>query len=362
MAEEIYEQLVEALMKRGGAIPPVKCKEFYALVEELFTNEQAEVAVNMPMGPVSAEQIARETGIPIKEIEPLLEKMADQGLLFSRKKDGVTLYTMLQLVPGISEYQFMRGGTTERDKKLAMLFEKMHHVTWGAPEAEKNRPTFPFSRVITIEENISSGTTVHPYDKVSEYIKGADYIAQGTCFCRHQAELLGNPCDKPKDTCLTFGPTAQYVDERGIGRLVSKEEAMDILDRSEKAGLVHCSSNVSDRIDFICNCCICHCGIIQTFKDKQKINFGAPSNYIVSPVEGACNGCETCIEMCPIDALFLNDDDAVELDDELCIGCGLCVSACPSNALEMVIRSKPLVPPKSFRELMTAVAASTKRQ
>jgi NAD-dependent dihydropyrimidine dehydrogenase PreA subunit len=254
----------------------------------------------------------------------------------------------------------MRGGATERDKKLAKLFEDMHHVAWGSPEAQKSRPTFPFARVITIEENLSSRTAVHTYDKVSEYIQNADYIAQGTCFCRHQAELLGNPCDKPKDTCLTFGPSAQYVNERGIGRLISKKEAMDVLNRSEKAGLVHCSSNVSERIDFICNCCLCHCGIIQTFKDKQKINFAAPSNYIVSTVENNCTACETCIEICPMDALTL-EDEIINVDKEVCIGCGLCVSACPTAALEMVNRPEPLVPPKTFRELMASVAASTER-
>lgn len=360
MVDEVYEKVIEALMMRGGAIPPVKCDEFYALVEELFTKDEAEIAAQMPMGAVSAEQMAQDIGKPVSEIRPHLESMANNGILFTKKKDGVSLYMLLQLVPGISEYQFMRGGTTERDKKLAKLFDDMHHAAWDSPEAEKNRPTFPFSRVITVEENISSGTSVHTYDKVSEYINNAEYIAQGTCFCRHQFELLGDPCDKPKDTCLTFGPTAQFVDERGIGRLISKEEALEILDRSEKAGLVHCSSNVSDRIDFICNCCACHCGIIQTFRDKHRINFGAPSNYIVSTIADECTLCESCIEMCPIDALTL-EDDIVVVDKELCIGCGLCVSACPVGALEMVNRPEPQVPPKTFRELMASVAASTQK-
>ncbi|MFC1824814.1 4Fe-4S binding protein [Thermodesulfobacteriota bacterium] len=360
MSEEIYEKLTDALVMRGGAIPPKKCKEFYALVEELFTEEQAEIAVKMPMGPISAEQMAQDLGKPLSEVESLLEGMADQGLVFSREKGGVMLYTLHQLVPGISEYQFMRGGTTERDKKLAQLFEDMHHATWGSPEAEKNRPKVPFSRVIAIEQNIPTGVAVHHYDKVSEYIQNADHIAQGTCFCRHQAELLDNPCEKPKDVCLTFGPTAKYVDARGIGRLISKDEAMDVLDRSEEAGLVHCSSNVSERIDFLCNCCICHCGILQTFKDKQKINFGATSNYIVNVIEDECTACETCLEICPVGALTL-EEEVVELDHELCIGCGLCVSACPSEALEMVLRPESMVPPKSFRDLMASMTASTKQ-
>ncbi len=357
MIKEVYEKLVDVLMKRGGTLPPSKCREFYLLAEELFTEEEAALAISMPFGPITAEKMAQDTSRNFDEVEELLERMANKGLLFSRVKEGVHYYTLLQLVPGISEYQFMRGTSTERDKRLARLFEDFHEITWGTPEANKNRPTVPFSRVLVVEKNIPAGVTVHAYDKVSEYIKNARFVSVAQCFCRHQAELLEKPCDKPKETCFCFGPTAEYLAERGFGRLVSNEEALRILDQCEEAGLVHCTSNVVDRIDFLCNCCLCHCGIIQTFTDPERVNFGAVSNYIARVKEEKCVACEDCIDICPMDAFTLKDDIVV-CATEKCIGCGLCLSACISDGLEMVLRDEPLTPPENFRELMQAMAAS----
>ncbi len=357
MAKEIYDKLVEALLQRGGAIPPEKCKEFFLLAEELFTEEEAELAIRMPLTPVTAEKMAEETAQDLNKVTTLLEEMADKGFLFCKTRKGTRLYNLMQLVPGISEYQFMRGTSTDRDKKLARLFEDFHNVTWGNPDANKSRPTVPFARVLVVEKEMPHGVAVHPYDKVSEYIEQSKSISVSQCFCRHQAELLEEPCDKPKETCFCFGPTAEFVMERGFGRRIAKEEALEILDRCEDAGLVHCSSNVSDRIDFLCNCCICHCGIIQTLKDTRKISFGATSNYLVAVDSAECTGCGDCLEICPLDILSLQGD-VVDRDAGMCIGCGLCVSRCPSEALSMVPREEVITPPESFRDLMTAMAAS----
>ncbi|MCL0057399.1 hypothetical protein M1N50_03685 [Dehalococcoidia bacterium] len=64
--------------------------------------------------------------------------------------------------------------------------------------------TFLFARVISVEAEIPAGVEIHPYDRVSEYVSMADYIAVSVCYCRHRGELLGRPCDKPKEVCLIF--------------------------------------------------------------------------------------------------------------------------------------------------------------
>ena len=52
----------------------------------------------------------------------------------------------------------------------------------------------------------------------------------------------------------------------------------------------------------------------------------------------ACIGCGQCVEICPVDALNLEDDIAV-VDQEWCIGCGVCATFCPADALKIVARS-----------------------
>ena len=47
-----------------------------------------------------------------------------------------------------------------------------------------------------------------------------------------------------------------------------------------------------------------------------------------------CNGCGTCLEACPVEALILNDEKA-KCADDACIDCGACVDECPTSALSL---------------------------
>ncbi len=361
MTEAIYEKLADALSIRGGGMPAVKCKAFFALLEELFTPKEAELAIKMPLSPIPAETFAKEiVGGDPKEAKSLLETMADKGIVFTVDRDGQRFYVLMPLVPGIFEMQFMGGEVSERTKKLARLFDDYFALARDAETrhsaASKGGTIVPFARVIPVEADIPTDVTIHPYDKVSEYIARSDYIAIGTCYCRHHGELVGNPCSKPKDVCMAFGPQAKYVAERGFAKLVSRDEALKVLDRSEEAGLVHCSSNTGKYISFICNCCGCHCGIIQSMK-RGVIPMGAVSSFLVMVNEDECSGCGTCIDRCQMDALSL-DGAMLVRKAERCIGCGLCISVCPTEALKLELRKGAAVPPHDQRELNAAMMAS----
>ena len=63
----------------------------------------------MPVGAVSAEALAEQTGRDLGEVQRLLDAMCDKGLVISRPRAGVEHYSVLQMMPGIFEYQFMKG-------------------------------------------------------------------------------------------------------------------------------------------------------------------------------------------------------------------------------------------------------------
>ena len=95
-----YERLADALRTKGGAVPAIHCREFFALLEELFTPDEAELASKMPMSRVSAAQLAEQTGGDPKVAEALLESMANKGLVVSYEQEDVLVYELLQLLPG----------------------------------------------------------------------------------------------------------------------------------------------------------------------------------------------------------------------------------------------------------------------
>lgn len=79
------------------------------------------------------------------------------------------------------------------------------------------------------------------YERASHIVEEADYIGLGLCYCRHKAAHAGHPCETgaPLDVCLTFGNVARSLAEHGgHARLISREEAMDALERSYGANLV----------------------------------------------------------------------------------------------------------------------------
>lgn len=45
-----------------------------------------------------------------------------------------------------------------------------------------------------------------------------------------------------------------------------------------------------------------------------------------------CTACGECVEVCPLDAIEVQDEVAVVNEDE-CSDCGSCVDVCPSEAI-----------------------------
>jgi heterodisulfide reductase subunit A len=50
-----------------------------------------------------------------------------------------------------------------------------------------------------------------------------------------------------------------------------------------------------------------------------------------------CSGCETCLGVCPYDAVSKDQTRGVaKVNEALCTGCGTCAAACPSNAIQQL--------------------------
>jgi Pyruvate/2-oxoacid:ferredoxin oxidoreductase delta subunit len=355
MMEESFKKLCQAMAQRGGRYPGVDIPEFYPMVRELFSPEEAAVAAAMPLKPAPASAIAKEIGKGEKEMEAILEGMANKGLCSSFARDGVRYYVAVPFVPGIFEFQFMRGTKTEKDRRLARL---IHHYKEAVDRTRGPQTiTFPASRVIPVGETIRSGSRAHTYSQVTSYLDRYEPISVSTCFCRHEGKLLDekSDCGMPDEVCMQFGTGAQFIIERGLGRKVSKEEAKGILRKAAEAGLVHASLNTQE-IDFLCNCCSCHCMILKTALRQPKPGRAFYSGFQPRVNPDLCTSCEACTGRCPSKACTMGDR-IPKFDMDRCFGCGVCAVGCPVEAI--VLEEKPGLPevPRDRKALREALEA-----
>ncbi len=49
-----------------------------------------------------------------------------------------------------------------------------------------------------------------------------------------------------------------------------------------------------------------------------------------------CMGLGECVEVCPFDAIHINDKGIAEVDKEKCTACNKCIDICPKNVIELV--------------------------
>src|SRR5512141_1626447 len=109
MTETVYRELLEVMKSRGGPYAGLDIPEFFALVEELFDPEEAEINNALPRKPAPVEEIVARTGRSPEEVSRILERMAAKGLCGASTTSSGVLYRGLPFMPGIFEFMFIGG-------------------------------------------------------------------------------------------------------------------------------------------------------------------------------------------------------------------------------------------------------------
>ncbi len=325
----VYERLRERLDKFPQGFPKTESGVELEILEHLFTPDEAELTLHLrPFPPENVTTIAERTGKDKTELGSNLHDMSKRGLIMRYKApDNELYYALIPWIVGIWEFQ-LKNLTQENIKLYEKYFEE------GMVPLQRNRK-LPGLRVIPVEQEIEGSTEIQPYEKVSQIIESHTRFAVADCICRKEAGMLGKACDKLLEACMSFGASADFYSENGLGREISKEEAKEILLKAEEDGLIHCSTNSAGNKAFICNCCGCCCKSLANVTKYGNLQAVIKSDYYATKDEEACTNCGTCVERCQVNAIR-NENDHTVIDKEKCIGCGLCASTCPTASITMV--------------------------
>jgi NAD-dependent dihydropyrimidine dehydrogenase PreA subunit/DNA-binding Lrp family transcriptional regulator len=326
MEKDIYQKLSQHLDNLPGGFPPTETGVELRILHRLFTPEEAELALHLTLIPEEPRVIARRARMTTETASERLEEMVKKGLIFRIEPKGKpSKYMASQYVIGIWEYHV-------NDLDVGLIHDMNEYIpTLLNVETWKNAPQL---RTIPVGRSINTDLAVLPYEKAEELVRAQEKFVVAPCICRREHKMVGKGCKKPEESCLVFGIGADYYRRNGLGRVIDREEALNILKKADKAGLVLQPSN-AQKIVNICCCCGCCCQVLKNLKRYPKPASLFSTPFVAKSNSNTCEGGGVCVDRCQMEALRLEDDVAV-LDVDRCIGCGLCVSTCPTDSITLV--------------------------
>lgn len=290
--------------------------EYWGLAE-ILTDEMAELALTMKVRVhYTLDQIAQMNPKHTKErCEEICEELSRIGLLEyswenrdGKNPNGEKRYLLAMFVPGSAEMFMMNPDVIDKHPIIADFFERMAFLP-----LEKVTPMVPLGgagigmHVIPVEKAIPAEQQSVSVEHLSHWLKKYDRYGVGICSCRKQQRMRGEGTgDVEGEYCIAVGDFARYAGETGKGRDITYEEAMEIIERSERHGFVHQITNIDgeDKIFGICNCAPGVCNALRTSQLFNTPNMSR-SAYRAHVEKEKCVACGKCVEVCPVGAAKL---------------------------------------------------------
>ena len=344
MSKDVYTRLREFMDTLPAGFPATPSGVEIKILKKLFTPEQAELTMKLGKEAEEVGTIAARIKMDEAVLGPQLEEMAKQGLIFRRRDKDRVSYQASQFLVGVYEFQLNR-----LDKEFCQLFEEYLPHIGGTLMALKTKQL----RVIPVESAVEAAPTVASYNRIRELVKEQEIISLMQCICRKERGLLGKPCAKPQETCLGFGAFGRFFIDNHLGRAISTDEALRILDQAEEAGLVLNPSNTQE-LEWICCCCTCCCPTLKFVKMMPRPVDWVRAYYRAVIDADLCIACGECLERCQMAAIKEGADFA-EMIEGRCIGCGLCVTTCPVEAITLQPKPGMEAPPEGLADTLKKI-------
>jgi Pyruvate/2-oxoacid:ferredoxin oxidoreductase delta subunit len=331
----VYHDAARCLASAARMGPPI-CDELMALVQHLFTEEEAGVARHLRMYTGrTAAQLARAEHRPVEQIQPILDRLANEKRVIvssDGKKNGrPPSYRMLPIMPGIFEMTLIActpETMTDWHRRFIELFESLYETGYSLDYQQRHGAASV--RFLPVGKAIDAHPMALPTDKLEVVLDQFKVFAVGQCQCRMAMQVLGRGCGKPIGNCMTMGTWAERAVESGQMKEVSRSSALQLKREAESHGMVNWLINVqSTRGQCSCSCCGCCCHAMRMINEFNAPGFIAPPHFLPRLNASRCIHCGKCAEVCPMGAIIVDMQQKKYTHlRERCIGCGLCALAC----------------------------------
>lgn len=288
----------------------------YRILAPIVDDNMCDVMMHMRLeGNRTVEDIAARCKKSVQFVQSQLDKLMTAGVARSRLHDGKLCYYYPIWVPGIMEGILSNREQCDKYPDLGCCFEEYtrRRLEMLVPTLNSGKLGMSFMRVMPVMSAIENNSKTASYDEVKTLIENATAISVGPCSCRRARRLMGEGCGHLEDDmCMYLNDNARNYAKVGAHRLVSKEEAYEILKRAEDNGLVHEINQTPGFEDAtaICNCCGCSCfalRIAELFRSKNAIR----SNFQARVDKSKCVACGQCVENCQTNALKLGQKSCI---------------------------------------------------
>ena len=285
--------------------------EYWAL-DAVLTKEEARFLLNFKKTrvPYDTPALAKMNGMTEEECQKMIDHLVWVGVLEMNREnaDHHKQYNVPIFVPGSAEFMMMNDELTAQHPELATFFNLMTQMP-----LEGVTPMVPPGgagigmHVIPVEKAIEHENQSASVEHISHWLKKYDKYSVGQCTCRKQQTMRGEGSGEINgEFCMGVGDMAEYCVDRGMGRYITYDEAIELLQRAERHGFVHQTTNIDgeDKIVAICNCAPGVCNALRTSQLYNTPNMSR-SAYRAHVEKEKCVACGKCVEVCPVGAAKL---------------------------------------------------------
>jgi len=328
--------------------------------------EETDLLIRLGTEPYTYEEAASLSALNEDQFKVFFGELLRKGFIWPHEtEDDRELFTLPGIMLGWFEVFLANGEETDQKREFSRQLDALlksfgemkavprkflnYRVRFSKPHQSILAPGEVSERgkgqTIAVNASVDSDPAkVVPSRYVEELLEkhgDESSIALVHCFCRQYHKMIDEPCkfEHPAQSCIAIGHLGRFALKHGMAKQLSKTEALDLVRTLQSKGAIHQVFHKDEDIHnpeiAICNCCWDCCGVLGSY-NRGLIPLNLHSFFEAQLLDSSlCNGCGTCEEYCPVQAISIVDD-ICRIDKTKCIGCGQCELQCPEGAIRLI--------------------------